>query len=274
MPELPEVETVRQGLTPVWQGRRFTRVTCYRPNLRLPFPDGFAQILTGRVVDRLERRAKYLLIHLSDRLVLIIHLGMSGHMTINPQDDGPIGPHDHVVFITDQGVRVTYTDPRRFGLMTLVQADQLDHHKLFAGLGPEPLDAEFTAQALGKALANRMTPIKSALLDQKNVAGLGNIYVCESLFRAKIHPERLAHSLTKPQLAKLVATIKAVLSESIAAGGTTLRDHLRPDGQLGYFKQNLSVYDHEGEPCPVCNSTILRLVQSGRSTFFCPTCQK
>ena len=274
MPELPEVETVRQGLTPIWQGRRFTRVTCYRANLRIPFPEGFAQILTGRIVERLERRAKYILVHLSDNLVLIIHLGMSGHMTITPHDDDPIGPHDHVVFITDQGIRVTYTDPRRFGLMTLVPADQLNSHKFFADLGPEPLGADFTAQALGKVLSNRMTPIKSALLDQKNVAGLGNIYVCESLFRARIHPERLSHSITKAQLAKLVATVKDVLTESIAAGGTTLRDHLRPDGQLGYFKQSLSVYGREGENCSICGSSILRLVQSGRSTFFCPTCQK
>ena len=269
MPELPEVETVRCGLIPVWQDRRFTRVTCYRPNLRQPFPDGFAQLLTGRTVIRLDRRAKYLLIRLSDGLVLIIHLGMSGHMTIAASDDGQVGPHDHVVFVTDQGVRVTYTDPRRFGLMTLTGEDQLDRHPLLAGLGPEPLAPDFRLSGLEA----RKSPIKTALLDQRIVAGLGNIYVCESLYRAGIQPERPAQSLRPAEIDTLSRVIQAVLTQAITAGGTTLRDHLRPDGQLGYFAQQLSVYDREGDSCH-CGTAIKRIVQSGRSTFFCPTCQK
>ena len=273
MPELPEVETVRRGLLPVWEGRRFTRVTCYRANLRQPFPDGFAQTLTGRIVERLERRAKYLLVRLSGQLTLIIHLGMSGHMVIAETDDGAVGPHDHVVFVTDLGIRVTYTDPRRFGLMTLVDDKHLDRHPLLAALGPEPLYKTFTAKLLGAALSARLAPIKAVLLDQKTVSGLGNIYVCESLYRAKIHPERPARSLTTAETAKLVKVIKAVLAEAITAGGTTLRDHLRPDGQLGYFQHSFAVYDREGQPC-ACGTPIRRIIQSGRSTFFCPTCQK
>ena len=273
MPELPEVETVRRGLTPVWLGQRLQRVTCYRANLRQPFPDGFAQSLTGRTIQRLDRRAKYILVHLSGDVVLIIHLGMSGRMTIAAQDDGQVGPHDHVVFVTDAGVRVTYTDPRRFGLMTLTDADRLDRHPLLAELGPEPLGDDFTPDVLGAALAGRQTPIKSALLDQKNVAGLGNIYVCESLYRAGIDPDRPAASLTKRNIAGLVKVIQQVLTEAIAAGGTTLRDHLRPDGQLGYFQHQFTVYGREGEACG-CGDTIRRRVHAGRSTFFCPTCQK
>ena len=269
MPELPEVETVRRGLIPVWEGRRFTRVTCYRPNLRQPFPEGFAQTLTGRTVIALERRAKYILVRLSGDLVLIIHLGMSGRVGIAEGEDGPVGPHDHVVFVTDRGIRVTYTDPRRFGLMTLVEGNLLDRHPLLADLGPEPLAADFTLPDL----SHRHTPIKTALLDQTTVAGLGNIYVCESLYRAGIDPQRPAHSLTKKESAELTQMIRAVLTQAIEAGGTTLRDHQRPDGELGYFAQQLAVYGQEGRPCS-CGTSIVRLIQAGRSTFFCPTCQK
>jgi len=273
MPELPEVETVRLGLLPVWEGRRFARVTCYRPDLRKPFPEGFAQTLTGRTVERLDRRAKYLLVGLSGGMALIVHLGMSGHMIIAPEDTGPVGKHDHVVFVTDQGIRVTFTDPRRFGLMDLCGTDDLVRHPLLAALGPEPLSPSFDAQVLAHALAGRSVSIKVALLDQKTVAGLGNIYACESLFRSGIHPERAAGSLSKPKIKALTAAIKAVLTEAIAAGGTTLRDHMRPDGQLGYFQHCFDVYDRQGQSCR-CGDTVRRVVQSGRSTFFCPQCQK
>jgi len=276
MPELPEVETVKRGLQPVWEGRRFTRVTCYRPDLRKPFPLGMAQTLTGRMVERLERRAKYLLVRLSGNLVLIIHLGMSGRMTIAEHDNGAVGTHDHVVFVTDAGVRVTFTDPRRFGLMDICDGDGLDSHPLLAGLGPEPVGDGFNASVLAQALAGRAAPIKAALLDQKTVAGLGNIYVCESLFRAGIHPERAAGSLSKVSIGKLTQAIQTVLAEAIEAGGSTLRDHQRPDGELGYFQHSFAVYDKEGKRCPHsrCKGTVIRMVQSGRSTFFCPTCQK
>ena len=276
MPELPEVETVRRGLQPVWEGRRFTRVTCYRADLRKPFPEGMAQILTGRTVVRLERRAKYLLVVLSGNLVLIIHLGMSGRMTIADHDDGTVGRHDHVVFVTDAGVKVAFTDPRRFGLMDLCDGDALDRHPLLAGLGPEPVADGFTPTVLAQALEGRAAPIKAALLDQKTVAGLGNIYVCESLFRAGIHPERAAGSLSKASIGKLTEAIKAILAEAIRAGGSSLKDHQRPDGELGYFQHSFAVYDREGKPCPncTCKGAVVRIVQSGRSTFFCPTRQK
>lgn len=277
MPELPEVETVRRGLAKVWEGRRFERVTCYRPDLRKPFPEGFAQILSGRRVLRMDRRAKYLLVHLSDDWVLIIHLGMSGRMVIAPDDAAQtVGPHDHVVFITDQGVRVTFTDPRRFGLMTLAQAGTLDQHPLLADIGPEPFDPAFDVACLAQALAKRAAPIKSVLLDQKTVAGLGNIYVCESLFRSGIHPEKPANVIPSAKIKILHGAIQQVLTEAIAAGGSTLRDHMQPDGELGYFQHSFAVYGREGEACPGCDchKKIERIVQSGRSTFFCAKRQK
>lgn len=277
MPELPEVETVRRGLAKVWEGRRFERVTCYRPDLRKPFPEGFAQILSGRRVLRMDRRAKYLLVHLSDDWVLIIHLGMSGRMVIAPEEAAQtVGPHDHVVFITDQGVRVTFTDPRRFGLMTLAQAGTLNQHPLLADIGPEPFDPAFDAACLAQALAKRAAPIKSVLLDQKTVAGLGNIYVCESLFRSGIHPEKPANVIPLAKIKILHGAIQQVLTEAIAAGGSTLRDHMQPDGELGYFQHSFAVYGREGEACPGCDchKKIERIVQSGRSTFFCAKRQK
>lgn len=276
MPELPEVETVRRGLAKVWEGRRFARVTTYRADLRQPFPEGFAQVLTGACVLRMDRRAKYLLVHLSGDWVLIIHLGMSGRMVISEESGQPLGPHDHVVFVTDEGIRVTFTDPRRFGLMTLAREEELDGHPLLAQLGPEPFDPAFDAACLGRALAGRAAPIKAVLLDQKTVAGLGNIYVCESLFRAGIHPERAARDVAPAKVAVLHAAIREVLTEAIAAGGSSLRDHVTPDGELGYFQHNFAVYDREGLPCPGCDCRrkIQRIVQSGRSTFFCAKRQK
>ncbi len=281
MPELPEVETVRRGLATVWEGRRFVQVTCRRTGLRQPFPPRFAERLTGRRVEAMGRRAKYLVVELDGGLVLLAHLGMSGRMVIAPRGrNEPPGRHDHVSFLTDDGAEVTFTDPRRFGLMTLCAAHELATHPLLAGLGPEPLDESFTAPVLAAALAGKAGPIKTVLLDQKVVAGLGNIYVCESLFRAGIAPTRPAGSLTSAEIARLVPDIKAVLTESIAAGGTTLRDHMRPDGELGYFQHSFAVYGREGEACPGCDCDraqgggISRLVQAGRSTFFCAKRQR
>ena len=273
MPELPEVETVRRGLLPVWEGRRLTRVTCHRADLRQPFPEGMAQTLTGRTIERLDRRAKYLLVHLSGGVVLIVHLGMSGRMSIAPGADGPVGKHDHVVFVTDRDMRVTFTDPRRFGLMDVVAADALNHHPLLVHLGPEPLGTDFTAAHLQAELAKRRSPIKTILLDQSVVAGLGNIYVCESLYRAGLHPATLGQDVTAAKVKRLVGHVRDVLNEAIAAGGTTLRDHQRPDGELGYFQHQFAVYGRENQPCS-CGGTIRRLTQAGRSTFFCPSCQK
>ena len=274
MPELPEVETVARGLARVWEGRRFASVTCHRAGLRQPFPPDFAQRLTGRKVESVGRRAKYLVVRLDGDLVLLGHLGMSGRMTISGLRNTPPGPHDHVEFITEDATLVTLTDPRRFGLMTLCTGAELASHRLLAGVGPEPLEPGFDATVLGEALAGKATPIKSAMLDQTVVAGLGNIYVCESLFRAGISPLRLAGSLTGAEIALLVDCIKAVLIEAIAAGGSSLKDHVRPDGELGYFQHSFKVYGRTGERCegcpgaPACNG-IARIVQAGRSTFYC-----
>ncbi len=282
MPELPEVETVRRGLAPVLEGRRLARVVVRRPDLRIAFPEGFARRLEGRRVARLARRAKYLLAHFDDAgEVLLVHLGMSGRMVVEgpgranaPRDPSP---HDHVTFETDAGARVVFNDPRRFGLMTLVAPDALDRHPLLAGLGPEPLDPAFTAEALAGRLAGRATTIKAALLDQRNVAGLGNIYVCEALFRAGLSPRRRAGSIRGARAERLVTAIRAVLGEAIAAGGSSLRDHRRPDGELGYFQHSFAVYDRAGDRCPGCvcaAGAIRRIVQGQRSTFYCPARQR
>jgi len=291
MPELPEVETVRLGLVPALEGRNFARVNVKRADLRIPFPKEFAARLTGRRVLTLSRRAKYLLAHLDNGQTLIVHLGMSGRLTIHgpdarvrpggfhhkTADDGSgEGKHDHVVFETDEGTRVVFTDHRRFGLMTLADTDALSSHALFAGLGPEPLDESFTPAFLSAALKGKRTPIKSALLDQRIVAGLGNIYVCEALFRARISPKRLAASVAGTRAKRLVPAIKTVLEAAIKAGGSSLRDYAKADGELGYFQHHFAVYDREGAPCPAkdCGGKIKRIVQSGRSTYYCPSCQK
>ncbi len=274
MPELPEVETVARGLARIWEGRRFTSVTCHRAGLRIPFPKDFAERLTGRRVESVGRRAKYLVTRLEGGLVMLGHLGMSGRMVISGLRNTPPGPHDHVEFVTDEAVLVTLTDPRRFGLLTLCEASELESHRLLAGLGPEPLKPNFNAAILAAALDGKATPIKSALLDQTLVAGLGNIYVCESLFRARISPVRHAGSLQTSEIVLLVECIKAVLTEAIAAGGSSLKDHVRPDGELGYFQHAFKVYGRTGERCSDCPgetrcSGILRIVQAGRSTFYC-----
>ncbi|MFD2234035.1 bifunctional DNA-formamidopyrimidine glycosylase/DNA-(apurinic or apyrimidinic site) lyase [Phaeospirillum tilakii] len=274
MPELPEVETVARGLSRVWPGRTLTEVVTRRAGLRRPFPADFAARLTGQRFLRVGRRAKYLLAYFESGLVLLGHLGMSGRMVISPRRNTPPGPHDHVAFTTDDGTLVTMVDPRRFGLLDLAEAADLARHPLLADLGPEPLEEGFDAAALAEALAGKATAIKLALLDQKLVAGLGNIYVCESLFRAGISPFRAAGSLDAAECAKLAAAIKAVLGEAIAAGGSTLRDHLQPDGTLGYFQHAFRVYGRAGERCPDCPGPpacpgIEREVQGGRSTFHC-----
>jgi formamidopyrimidine-DNA glycosylase len=275
MPELPEVETVARGLAAVWEGRSLVRVECRRPDLRKPLPPDFADLLTGRRIDRVGRRAKYLQVFLDGGLVMLGHLGMSGRMVISLGRNEPPGKHDHVLFVTDQGVTVTFCDPRRFGLLDLCAADRLTAHPLLASLGPEPLDEDFTAAVLGRALAGKATPIKVALLDQKVVAGLGNIYVSESCFRAGILPTRPAGSLDRAEIARLVPAIQTVLAEAIAAGGSSLKDHVRPDGELGYFQHSFAVYDRAGEACPGCTCElgrtggVTRIIQAGRSTFFC-----
>jgi formamidopyrimidine-DNA glycosylase len=279
MPELPEVETVARGLAQVWDGRRFASVETRRAGLRLPFPAGFAQRLTGRRVESVGRRAKYLVVRLDGGLVMLGHLGMSGRMTISSLRNAPPGRHDHIEWITDEGVSVTLSDPRRFGLFTLCGTDELAAHPLLAGIGPEPLDDSFDEPRLAAALAGKAGPIKTVLLDQTVVAGLGNIYVCESLFRAGIAPARPAGGLSGAEVGRLLPEIKAVLADAIAAGGSTLRDHARPDGELGYFQHHFQVYGREGEKCPVCPGPpechgIRRITQAGRSTFHCAKHQR
>ncbi|MFO6466064.1 bifunctional DNA-formamidopyrimidine glycosylase/DNA-(apurinic or apyrimidinic site) lyase [Jannaschia sp. KMU-145] len=282
MPELPEVETVRRGLTPALEGARLTRVDVNRPDLRWPFPERMAERLQGATVTALGRRSKYLLLHLDTGETLIVHLGMSGRMVVDDvqqgsfhRDAGWLPQHDHVVFHTD-GHQVTFNDARRFGFMDLAATDALDAHVHFARMGPEPMGNGFHEAHLIDALASKNTPIKSALLDQRVVAGLGNIYVCEALHRAGIAPTRRARRIAAPRVARLVPIIRDVLAEAIAAGGSSLRDHRQADGTLGYFQHGFRVYDREGAPCPTpdCDGTIRRIVQAGRSTFHCPRCQR
>ncbi len=272
MPELPEVETIVRGLRPQLEGRRLVRVTARRPDLRIPLPPRFVDRLRGRRVERLHRRAKYILADLDDGAVLIAHLGMSGQwLTRSREAAGAPGAHDHVEFETDDGTLVTYRDPRRFGLMTLARGDELDEHPLLASLGLEPLGNAFSGPALSAALTGRRTPIKAALLDQRTVAGIGNIYACEALFRARISPKRLAASIPGARAERLAAAIRSVLGEAIAAGGSSLRDYVQATGELGYFQHSFQVYGREGERCPGCDcaAAIRRITQSGRSTFYC-----
>jgi len=276
MPELPEVETVRRGLQPAMETRVLAGVVQRRPDLRRALPPRFAERLTGRRVRHVDRRAKYILVHLDDGTVLLIHLGMSGRMTIHAGPPPPPGPHDHVDFVTDAGVTVRYNDARRFGMMDLVDAAGLAAHPLLAALGPEPLGNEFSGAVLAAALAGRRTPIKAALLDQTVVAGIGNIYACEALFRAGISPRRGAHTVSGARAERLAATIREVLTAAIAAGGSSLRDYVQTSGELGYFQHSWQVYGREGEKCPWpdCAGTVRRIVQSGRSTFYCAVHQR
>jgi formamidopyrimidine-DNA glycosylase len=288
MPELPEVETVRRGLAPVMEGQRFAKVEVRRGDLRWPLAKDFVQKLQGKTVEGLGRRAKYLLADLSSGDVLLMHLGMSGSFRIG-KDSAPgkyyherskSAAHDHVIFHMSNGATVTFNDPRRFGSMKLVPRAKLDNEPLLRALGPEPLGNEFDAAMLARACAGKKTSLKAALSDQRVVAGLGNIYVCEALFRARLSPKRQASTIAdrvgKPndRAQRLANAIKAVLVDAIEAGGSSLRDHRRADGSLGDFQHNFRVYDREGEPCPSCKGKIKRIAQGGRSTFYCPSCQK
>jgi formamidopyrimidine-DNA glycosylase len=290
MPELPEVETVMRGLAALAEGRVIRRAEARRPDLRWPLPERFAERLTGRRIEGFRRRAKYILMRLSDGESLLIHLGMSGRMVAEPVGIplaprvGPMGRfsdmrgnsgalHEHVVMLLDDGTRIGFVDPRRFGSMDLVATAAEESHPLLASLGPEPLSDAFTPAVLSAALSGKRTPIKAALLDQRVVAGLGNIYVCEALFRAGISPRRSALSVPGVRAARLVPAIREVLAEAIGAGGSSLRDYVRADGDIGRFQESFAVYGREGEPCPSCPGAgcagVRRFVQAGRSTFFC-----
>ncbi len=270
MPELPEVETTVRGLARVLQGERIARVMVNRADLRRPFPPDLVQVLTGAHVTALARRAKYGLIHTDRAMTMVFHLGMSGRWRIDPK---AIEKHDHLVIETGAGLRLALNDARRFGSVDLVETSALESFGPFAVMGPEPLGDAFTPAHIKAALAGRTAPIKQMLLDQRIVAGLGNIYVCEALYRARIRPDKAAGRISKPALERLVPAIKQVLTESIAAGGSTIRDYAQPSGELGYFAASWSVYGREGEPCP-CGGKVARFVQGGRSTFWCPACQK
>lgn len=275
MPELPEVETVRRGLALKMSGRRIMRAELRRPDLRRPFPPALAARLDGARIGALGRRGKYILIELDTDGLLLLHLGMSGRVTASSLAL-PDAPHDHVVLTLDDGLVIRFNDPRRFGLIDYVTRGKAAQHPLLAALGPEPLEPEFDGPYLAARLAGKLTPIKSALLDQRNVAGLGNIYVCEALFRARISPRRLAASIGGLRAGRLVAGIRSVLIEAIAAGGSSLRDYVQADGELGYFQHHFAVYGREGGPCPGCDcgGSIRRISQSGRSTFFCAKRQR
>src|SRR5882672_10456300 len=270
MPELPEVETVRRGLALRMTGRRIVQAELRRQDLRRPFPPMLARTLTGAAIGKLARRGKYILIELDDNGTLLLHLGMSGRITAGPAG-APHAVHDHVVLTLDDGTVVRFNDARRFGLLDYMRRGEEAAHPLLAGMGPEPLEPGFDGRYLSAKLAGKMTPIKAALLDQKIVAGLGNIYVCEALYRAGISPRRLAATVTGARAGRLVAAIRDVLTEAIEAGGSSLRDYVQADGELGYFQHRWAVYGREGEPCPGCGCAegVRRVVQSGRSTFFC-----
>ncbi len=296
MPELPEVETVRRGLQPVMEGARILAVEQRRADLRFPFPADFTERLTGNTVTAVERRAKYLLFRLADGLTMIAHLGMSGSWRIEMRDDSELpgrfhydksreNAHDHVVLTlaTAAGgeARTVYNDPRRFGFMLFADTATANAHPLLAGLGVEPTGNALGAEMLARLFAGKAAPLKAALLDQKLIAGLGNIYVCEALWRAKLSPRRKAGTLVRAsgaptaRLERLAGAIRAVIAEAIEAGGSSLRDHRQTNGELGYFQHRFDVYDREGEPCrrEGCGGTVMRIVQSGRSTFLCPRCQ-
>ena len=276
MPELPEVETIRRGLEKRLLGQRVAYAEARRQTLRIPLPEDFAARMTGRRFERLERRGKYILAYLDNRTVLIVHLGMSGRFTLGDAGALPDGPHDHVVFRMEDGTVATYNDPRRFGLMTLCSDTEVDEHRLLASMGVDPLGNMFNGPYLASRLKGRRSPIKAALLDQKTVAGLGNIYVCEALYGAGISPRRSAHTVQGGRAERLAAAIHKTLDSALQAGGSSLRDYVQANGELGYFQHQFSVYGREGEPCPNCDceQTVKRIVQSGRSTFYCARRQR
>ncbi|MBL4813333.1 MAG: bifunctional DNA-formamidopyrimidine glycosylase/DNA-(apurinic or apyrimidinic site) lyase [Rhodobacteraceae bacterium] len=276
MPELPEVETVRRGLIPFMEGKTIISADVRRAGLRWPFPEHLAERLSGKRVEALRRRSKYLLVDLDSGETLLVHLGMSGRIVIVlPGDEAEPGKHDHVEWVMQDSTRIALNDARRFGAMDLHPTAALEAHRFLAALGPEPLGNTFHAGYLHERFAGRKTTIKAALLDQRIVAGLGNIYVSEALHRAAIDPRRAAGKINMTQIEALVSTVRDVLNEAIAAGGATLRDHRQPSGELGYFQHAFKVYDRAGQPCSLlgCGGEIERIVQSGRLTFFCPRCQ-
>jgi formamidopyrimidine-DNA glycosylase len=295
MPELPEVETVRLGLEPVLRGRRFVRVELRRPDLRFPLPERFAERLAGRRVRRLDRRAKYILVHLDRSEVLAIHLGMTGRFVVSrggakrrrtlgeyTYEHAKDAKHDHIVFTMSNGASVIYNDARRFGYMTLIADDELAHNAFFEGLGVEPLGSGLTAAYVAGRARGRRTDLKAFLMDQRMIAGLGNIYVCEALFRARLDPRspvsRLVTKVGEPTQPahRIVVAIKSVLEDAICAGGSTLRDYKQANGEMGAFQNSFQVYGREGEPClrAGCRGTVRRSTQGGRSTFYCPVCQR
>lgn len=292
MPELPEVETVRRGLQPAMEGARIVRVEQRRPDLRFTFPKNLAQRLTGQSISSISRRAKYLLFHLDNGLTLLAHLGMTGSFRVETGDEanspgvfhherGKLAVHDHLVFELNgaEGAkhRVIYNDPRRFGFVDLIEVGDLESNRFLKGLGIEPTGNELSGEVISALFEKKATPLKSALLDQRLIAGLGNIYVCEALWRSGLSPERTAKSVSGTKMAeRLASDIRAVIAEAIQAGGSSLRDYMQTDGSLGYFQHSFSVYDREGEACKRagCGGTIARIVQSGRSSFYCATCQK
>ncbi len=271
MPELPEVETTVRGLRPVLEGRRISAIELHREDLRRPFPPDLRQRLTGARVTGLGRRAKYGLIDTDRGDTLVFHLGMSGHWRVDPD---AIGKHDHVVIETDEGRRLSLNDHRRFGSLDIIETAVLDATEPFRSMGPEPLGESFDGTRLAGALKGRAAPIKAMLLDQRIVAGLGNIYVCDALNLARISPRREAGRIARPRLDRLVEAVKTVLTAAIAKGGSTLRDYAQPNGELGYFSSEWRVYGREGKACPSCSGVIRRRIDSGRSTFFCPKCQR
>lgn len=295
MPELPEVETVKRGLAPAMEGAVIRRLELRRKDLRFPFPDNFAGKLAGRRIEELARRAKYLLIHIEGGLTVIAHLGMSGSYRVEMESETATPgafhherskdeKHDHVIFHLENGgpLKVVYNDPRRFGFMLLAETAALGEHPMLSELGPEPTGNSLDAEYLAAAFGGKAQPLKSALLDQKNIAGLGNIYVCEALYRSRLSPKRHAGTLvtksgaSTPRLKLLVEAIREVIAEAILAGGSSLKDHIQADGSLGYFQHNFTVYDREGEPCHTegCGRPLKRIVQAGRSTFYCSHCQR
>jgi formamidopyrimidine-DNA glycosylase len=279
MPELPEVETVMCGLRKRLEGRTIVRAIAHRPDLRWPLPEGLQKRLTGARITGFRRRGKYILMRLGGGDSVLLHLGMSGRMVVTPLLPNLPTPHEHLVLETDDGWRLGFVDPRRFGSVDIVSTPGEDAHRLLAELGPEPLDPAFSPGLLSAALAGKRSPIKAALLDQKVVAGLGNIYVCEALFRARLSPQRSAHTIPGTRAARLVPAIKETLQEAIAAGGSSLRDYVQPDGELGYFQHAWKVYAREAEPCERCPGRpacpgIRRITQSARSTFYCSRTQR
>ena len=275
MPELPEVETVMRGMQPALEGKKLTNIEARCDSLRWPIPNNFADRLKGRRVINIARRAKYILWYLDDETVMILHLGMSGRVSITAKRPSKIEKHDHLIFTTEEGTVIRFNDARRFGMVDLSISDSVLHHRLLKQLGPEPLSNDFTELSFRQMLRSKKTSIKNALLDQRVVAGLGNIYVCESLFRSNISPRRLALNVKGKRLKALSINIREVLNEAILAGGSSLRDHAQTNGDIGYFQHNFMVYGREGQECKKngCDNKVSRIIQSGRSTFYCAKCQ-